>query len=86
MRLRLEQHQLGSIKKDKDEDCLGEMIVKWLKKRSLKPSWQSLLDALNHHTVDEEGLAADIEKKLKAKEEETTGATPQDPLPRKLLQ
>ncbi len=37
------------------------MILAWLNGRGKKtPTWQSLIDALNHFAVGEEGVAEDI--------------------------
>ncbi len=44
------------------ERCLSHMIHMWLSRRSLRPTWESLIAALREITVGEEGLAADIEE------------------------
>ena len=56
---------LNSIEHDgKDsEECLTNMLTAWLCKRSLKPSWKSLADALQAETVGREDLADDIIEK-----------------------
>ncbi len=40
---------------------LQQMILAWLNGRGNKmPTWQSLIDALNHFAVGEEGVAEDV--------------------------
>ncbi len=43
--------------------CLQAVLEKWLKKRSLRPTWKSLVTVLGEDTVGEEGIAVDIEEK-----------------------
>lgn len=80
---------LNTIEMESDnkvDKCLENMITIWLKRRSLNPSWQSLIEALKEPTVGEEGVADDIEKKyVKAKEVDTTDDASQDSPPCKLL-
>lgn len=68
------------------DECLQKMVTLWLKRRSLNPSWQSLVKALREVTVDEEGVAADIEEKfIKAKKPDTKDKASQDSSLCKLL-
>ena len=50
-------------KAEGNERCLEEMIVLWLKRPSLHPSWQTLVDALAAKTVDEETLSLSVKEK-----------------------
>lgn len=63
LELGLDTSELDSIK-GSDEECLREMISTWLNKRTLNPSWQSILEALRSTLVGHEGVAADIEEKF----------------------
>ena len=45
------------------KDCLREVITEWLKAVRPKPTWRSLVDALQRPVVDESKLAAVIEGK-----------------------
>ena len=67
LKLRLELSDLDNIEDQhasKGSDrCLQKMIIMWLKKRSLNPSWNTLVDALNAKTVGEEALADSIKEK-----------------------
>ena len=45
----------------KNNRCLEEMISTYLKRPSLKPSWQALINVLKSKDVDEGGLARKIE-------------------------
>ncbi len=47
-----------------NEQRLEKMLLEWLRRRNLRPCWQSLIDALNHQTVGDEGAADDIRKYL----------------------
>ncbi len=44
----------------KNEQRLEKVLVEWLRRRKFRPSWQSLIDALRHQTVDDEGAAEDL--------------------------
>ncbi len=44
----------------KNERRLEMVLLEWLRRRKFHPSWQSLIDALNHHTVNGQGLADEI--------------------------
>ncbi len=62
LRLRLPPYLLDNIgdQYGKNEQRLEKMLLEWLKRsNSLRPSWQPLIDALNHHTVGDE-RAADV--------------------------
>ncbi len=50
-----------------NEQRLEKMLVEWLRRPNLQPSWQSLIDALNHPTVGGEGAADDIRKYVLSK-------------------
>ena len=65
------KHEHGN---DGNDTCLEEVIYKWLKKRSLNPTWKQILCALRHKTVEEEGLAEDIESELKRTESQDSDA------------
>ncbi len=64
MELGLKQPKLNDIEEYGDNDRrMEEVISAWLNMpESLKPCWQSLVDALKH--AGEGGVAAEIEKKL----------------------
>ncbi len=48
---------------------LRKMILAWLKGRGKRPpTWQSLIDALKHHTVGENATAEDIRTYVLSKE------------------
>ncbi len=44
----------------KNEQRLEKVLLEWLRRRKFRPSWQSLIDALNHKTVGNEGAAEDL--------------------------
>ncbi len=48
----------------RNEQWLEKMILDWLRQRTLNPTWQSVIDALRHHTVRLEGAAEYIRKYL----------------------
>ncbi len=50
-----------------NEQRLEKMLLEWLRRRNFQPSWQSLIDALNHPTVGGEGAADDIRKYVLSK-------------------
>ncbi len=69
--LGLEPHELDSIRGE-DEDCLRRVLNVYLQKtETLKPTWQSLLDALRSKIVGQEHVAQEIEKYLKSKMKST---------------
>lgn len=77
--LELDTEELDCIKTkcaNKIDECLAEMIRKWLKTRSLGPNWLTLVDALEDQLVGEEGVAADIKEKVECEEKENTDAGP----------
>lgn len=82
LELGLNQEELERIKTkcaNNIDECLAEMIRKWLKTRSLNPNWLTLVDALKHRIVGEEGVAADVKKKfvkVECEEKENTDAGP----------
>ncbi len=51
----------------KNEQRLENVLLKWLKRRNFCPCWQSLIDALNHPTVDDQGAADDIREYVLSK-------------------
>ncbi len=61
-RLNLDTNDLENIDDEyrSNEQRLRKMIHDWLRRSSLKPTWQSLIDALRHRTVNEEGAAEDL--------------------------
>ncbi len=61
-RLNLRINDLENIDDENrsNDQRLKKMILGWLRRRNLKPTWQSLIDALRHRTVDEEGAAEDL--------------------------
>lgn len=46
----------------KNEKRLEQTLMEWLRRRHLNPTWQSLIDALRHRTVGDEGAAEDLEE------------------------
>ncbi len=47
-----------------NDRCLEEMLSAWLKRLTPRPTWQSLVAALQDETVGEEGVAADLEQSI----------------------
>ena len=45
------------------KDCLCEVITEWLKAVDPKPTWRALVGVLRTPVVDEQQLAAELEKK-----------------------
>lgn len=45
-----------------NDRCLQEVVMMWLKNRSIRPSWVSLIAVLRESTVGEEGIAVDIKE------------------------
>ncbi len=68
-RLSLDINDLQNIDEENrnNDQRLEKMILDWLKRRSVKPTWQSLIDALRHETVGEEGAAEDIQEYLQSR-------------------
>ncbi len=62
LRLGLPNYILDNIgdQYQKNEQRLEKVLLEWLRRRSLCPSWQSLIDALNHKTVGDEEAAEDL--------------------------
>ena len=61
--------------------CLNDMVILWLKRRPLLPTWQSLINALRSRTIQEEALADDIEMKyIRSEEEGNDDVLPEDQL------
>lgn len=56
--------ELLTSEHNKNRDPLAEMLQVWLKRRSPRPSWNSLVAALKHPTIGGESLAHDIEQKF----------------------
>ena len=65
LQLKVSPNSLDKIKAEESDfsDKLLEMLKAWLKKVQPKPTWAALVKALKNHTVDEELLAAKLEKK-----------------------
>ncbi len=40
--------------------CLGEMVMKWLKRSNPRPTWKALIEALSEPTVGEEATALSL--------------------------
>ncbi len=72
LELDLELADLSNIKDQYANEgidrCLMEMLVVWLKRLTPRPTWQSLVAALKEVTVDEKGVAADIEQTMETRE------------------
>ncbi len=47
------------------DQCLGKMLVLWLRRSWPRPTWEALILALNEPTVGEEALSADIAGKYR---------------------
>ncbi len=62
LRLSLPPYILDDIEDQyrKNEQRLEKVLLEWMRRRNLRPSWQSLIDALNHQTVGDEGAAEDL--------------------------
>ncbi len=68
--LGLDPDDVESIHGLDDGECLKEALGKWLRNsETLKPTWQSLLEALRSKIVGHEHAAQEIEKYLKSKKE-----------------
>ena len=66
LELGFEPHELDNIRASHStqvEDCLREILKKWLSHHSLSPTWRSLVAALKVSTVDSPCVAAQIEGK-----------------------
>ena len=63
--LKVDVSTLKSIESmyNNSKDCLREVITEWLKAVHPKPTWRSLVDALQRPVVDELKLAAVLEGK-----------------------
>ncbi len=57
-------HYLESFEMDGRDvgERLHNTLKVWLRKRSLRPSWERLVEALRAETVDREDIACDIEE------------------------
>ena len=60
--LGLSRADVNNLKHDNEEN-LGDVIEKWLKRSHLKPTWMSLAAALREKTVDADNIADEIEEK-----------------------
>lgn len=65
LQLRLPPPTLEGIEKEysNSKDMLREMLKHWLKQVTPMPSWVTLIEALRSKTVNEQGLAEELEKK-----------------------
>ncbi len=45
-----------------NHQCLRMVILDWLRRRKLRPTWKALIEALRHETVGDEGAAHDLQE------------------------
>ena len=60
--LGLSRADLKNLKGDSEKN-IGDVIEKWLKRRRLNPTWETLAAALRQKTVDADDVADKIEEK-----------------------
>ena len=60
LELGLTRGDLNNLRRSDDEN-FEDVVEKWLKRRKLKPTWETLVTALRQKTVDEDGVADTIE-------------------------
>lgn len=63
--LGLVSDELDKIQYDDVDNCLRDMLKRWLSKCLLKPTRRALINALQERTVGEEALAEDLVKKYR---------------------
>lgn len=66
LQLKMNYDDLTAIKKECREDpeeCLKELLSRWLKRADPKPTWKALVKALKSKTVGFGGLAQEVKRK-----------------------